>query len=129
VNQKSPHLNWADRKLLKQGEDSEGEVPFTIWLPIGGRLAFWFSRAEISAAIEAAATKALERLKRQPIPPGRLLASPGVPAKVRSGAARSMLSIRGGKATAAKMRALGFPNLVKAREARGRKAESRASRQ
>jgi hypothetical protein len=31
--------------------------------------------------------------------------------------ARSMFAMRGGRATAAKMRAAGFPNLVKAREA------------
>jgi hypothetical protein len=94
---------------------------FTVWLPLGERVAFCFSRAEINAAIHAAATKAVARLARQRIPPGRLLASPGVPAKVRGRAARSMLAMRGGKATAVKMRALGFPNLVKAREALKRK--------
>jgi hypothetical protein len=116
VNHKSPHLNWADRKLLRQAEDAEGAT-FVLWLPLGDRLAYSFSRAEIEAAVQAGAVKALEQLKRQPIPPGRLLASPGVPAEVRSRAARSMLAMRGGKATAAKMRMLGFPNLVKAREA------------
>jgi hypothetical protein len=34
--------------------------------------------AEINTAIDAGAAKALERLARQPIPPGRLLASPGI---------------------------------------------------
>ncbi len=39
-----------------------------------------------------------------------------------------MLSMRGGKAKAAKMREIGFPNLVKAREALKRKAEGGPSR-
>jgi hypothetical protein len=119
---KSRLLSRADRKLLRQLEESEGDVPFTLWLPLGERLSYCFSRSEITAAIEAAAIKALERLACQPIPPGRLLSSPSVPASVRSRAARSMLSLRGGKATAAKMRPLGFPNLVKARETLRRKA-------
>jgi len=126
VNQ-SPLLNRAARKLLKQLEESEGEVPFTLWLPIGDRLSFCFSRAEINAAIQAAATKAVARLARQPISPGRLLASQDVPAKLRSQAARSMLAMRGGRATAAKMRALGFPNLIKAREALNRRVASSTS--
>jgi len=54
--------------------------------------------------------------------PGQLLARKNVPAELRSRAARSMLAMRGGRATAAKMRAAGFPNLVKAREALKRKA-------
>jgi hypothetical protein len=41
---------------------------------------------------------------------------------------RSMLAMRGGKATAAKRRALGFPNLVKAREALRRKADRASTR-
>ncbi|HEY6298163.1 MAG TPA: hypothetical protein VIW95_00845 [Candidatus Binatus sp.] len=41
---------------------------------------------------------------------------------------RSMLAVGGGKATAAKMRALGFPNLVKAREALRRKADRATTR-
>jgi hypothetical protein len=126
VNQ-SPPLDRAVRRLLRQAEESEGAF-FTLWLPLGDRLAFWFSRAEINAAVEAGATKALERFARQPIPPGRLLSSPGVPVKVRSRAAHSMLAMRGGKATAAKMRVLGYPNLVKAREARKRVAGGTASR-
>jgi hypothetical protein len=127
VNQ-SPPLDRAARRLLTQAEEAEGAF-FTLWLPLGDRLAFWFSRAEINSVIHAAATKAVARLARQPIPPGRLLAASGVPAKVRSRAARSMLAMRGGKATAAKMSALGFPNLAKAREVLRRKADSRRSAQ
>jgi hypothetical protein len=122
VNQS--RLDRAARRLLRQAEESQGAF-FTLWLQLGDRLAFWFPRAEISSVIHTAAIKALERLARQPIPPGRLLAAPGVPAEDRSRAARSMLAMRGGKANAAKQRALGFPNLVKAREARKRKAGSR----
>ena len=95
------------------------ERKLTVWLKLSDRLCCWFSRAEITAAIEA-----LARLERQPIPPGRLLASPGVPREIRRKAARSMLAIRGGKATAANMRELGFPNLVKAREARKHRAQN-----
>lgn len=120
----SPPLDRAARRLLRQAEESEGAF-FTLWLPLGDRLAFWFPRAEINSVISTAATKALELLARQPIPPGRLLASPGVPAEVRSRAARSLLAMRGGKANAAKQRALGFPNLVKAREAKRRKTDGR----
>ncbi len=120
-------LSRADRKLLRQAEDAEGAT-FILWLPLGDRLAYCFSRAEIDAAVEAGAVKALERLKRQRIPPGRLLSAPGVPAEVRRRAARSLLAIRGGKAAADKQRALGFPNLVKAREALRLKTESTHSR-
>jgi hypothetical protein len=121
----SPILNRAARKLLRQLEEAESETPFTIWLRLGDRLSFWFSRDEIDAAIQAAATKALERLRRQPISPGRVLASQDSPAKLRSQAARAMLAMRGGRATATKMRALGYPNLTKAREVRRRKAMER----
>jgi hypothetical protein len=115
-------LSRAERKLLQQADDAEGAL-FSLWLPLGDRVAYCFSRAEICAAIHAAAIKAIARLARQPIPPGRFTGAPGVSAEVRSRAARSMLAMRGGKANAAKQRALGFPNLVKAREAKRRKAE------
>lgn len=118
-------INRSARRLLRQAEESEGAA-FTIWLPLGDRLAFWFPRAEIEAAIEAAATEALKRLAREPISPGRLLASEGVPAELRSQAARSMLAMRGGRARAAKMRAVRYPNLVKAREALKRKGSNAA---
>jgi hypothetical protein len=53
-------LSRADRKLLRQAEDAEGVVPFTLWLRIGERLSYWFTHAEMIAVIQPAAVKALE---------------------------------------------------------------------
>jgi hypothetical protein len=101
--------------------------PFIVHLPLGD-LPPWIQLEEIEVAIQEGATERLARLERRLVTPGQMLARKGVPAELRSQAARSMLAMRGGRATAAKMRALGYPNLVKAREALKRKAEGGPSR-
>jgi hypothetical protein len=109
--------------VLFKGAPRESElIPFVVMMPMGS-LPPWFRLREIESVIEDAAVKAVDRLWcRQGVRPGQLLARKNVPAELRSQAARSMLAMRGGRATAAKMRAVGFPNLVKAREALRRKA-------
>ena len=91
-------------------------IPVTVMLPISC-MPPWWRKEEIEEAIQEAAWKELGRLVHRPPTPGQLLGRADTPAKARSNAGRSLLAARGGKATAAKMRALGFPNLAKAREA------------
>jgi hypothetical protein len=78
--------------------------------------------AELYAAVSEAVYDAVTRLAARRVTPGQLLARKNVPAEMRSKPARSMLAMRGGRATAEKMRVLGFPNLAKARAALQRKA-------
>jgi hypothetical protein len=96
-------------------------IPFVINLP-EDIIPMWFGMEKIHTVIREAAVDAVNRLARGQIKPGCLLGHNNVPAELRSQAARSMLAMRGGKATAAKMRKLGYPNLVKAREALKRKS-------
>ena len=83
----------------------------------------WLRFQEVIAAVDRAAHEAVGTLWRKGLAsPAQMLACKKVPAELRSKAGRTMLAMRGGKATAAKMRSLGYPNLVKAREAKRRKA-------
>jgi hypothetical protein len=64
-----------------------------------------------------------------PRKPYQLLGRGDLPPEIRSKAARSMLGYRGAIALREKMKPLGYPNLVKAREAQRRKvAERRLAR-
>jgi hypothetical protein len=64
-----------------------------------------------------------------PRKPYQLLGRRDLPPEIRSKAARSMLGYRGAIALREKMKPLGYPNLVKAREAQRRKvAERRLTR-
>jgi hypothetical protein len=78
-----------------------------------------------SRARKGGAFQKLTALWRREPTAGQLLARHGVPDEVRSAAGRALLATRGGKATAAKMRALGYPNLIQAREALKRKTAMR----
>jgi hypothetical protein len=60
-----------------------------------------------------------------PRKPYQLLGRRDLPPEVRSKAARSMLGYRGAIALREKMKPLGYPNLVKAREAQMRKVAER----
>jgi hypothetical protein len=127
---RSYFLNRATRELIKACKASAFATaktePFIVELPIES-LPPWLRLEEIEAAINESALETLARLARRPVTPGEMLARKNVPPELRSQAARSMLAMRGGRATAAKMRAVGFPNLVNAREAlRLRVAERRA---
>jgi len=125
-------LNRAIRELLLakrsflakiKGGDGPELIPFVVNLP-ADVVPPWMRLEEVQAAICDAAADTVARLTRgQLVTPGQLLARKNVPAELRSRAARSMLAMRGGRATAAKMRPLGYPNLVKAREALSRKAK------
>ena len=97
-------------------------IPFVVSLP-EDVVPTWFGLEKIEAVIRDAALDAVARIARGQVNPGQLLARKDVPAELRSQAARSMLAMRGGRATAAKMRPLGYPNLVKAREALRRKTK------
>jgi hypothetical protein len=79
------------------------------------------TNAELEAVVRVAVTDAVTRLAHRSVTPGQLLSRKNVPSEVRSRAARSMLAMRGGRATAAKMAEQVYPNLVKAREALRRK--------
>ena len=120
-------LGRAGRTLaavLTRGAPSSTElVPFVLNLPIK-YLPPWWREKEIEAELEKAAMQKLLSLWRRKPTVSQLLARSGVPHEVRSAAGRALFATRGGKATAAQMRALGFPNLVKAREALKRKAQS-----
>lgn len=100
-------------------------IPFIVNIP-RGTIPRWLRDEEVYIAIHLAVLDAVTRLARRMVTPGQLLARKNVPAEIRSRAARSMLAMRGGRATAARMRALGFPNLVKAREQFKRNAKKRA---
>jgi len=114
--------------VLMRGAPASTEiVPIVLNVPVG-YLPPWWREQDIAAALEKAAFKKLLALWRQQPTPGQLLARRGVPDKVRSAAGRAMLAARGGKATAAKMRTQGFPNLVRAREALRRKVQESAKR-
>jgi len=91
-------------------------IPFVVNIPRGS-IPPWLRDEEIQIAIHHAVTDAVTRLAQRIVTPGQVLGRKNIPAEIRSQAARSMLAMRGGKATAAKMRPLGYPNLVKAREA------------
>lgn len=101
------------------GESQEG---FTIWFDL---IPKWVDREKARFACASAAARVLLKLARRPVGPGAFLRDKSLSPEVRSMAARSMLAMKGGYATAARMRALGFPNLVKAREALRRKAAER----
>ena len=105
---------------FKETPASTELIPFVVNIP---RVSFppWLREEEIELAVRQAVTDAVMRLGQRLVTPGQLLARKNVSAELRSQAARSMLAMRGGKATAAKMRDLGYPNLVKAREALKRK--------
>ena len=60
-----------------------------------------------------------------PRKPYQLLGRRDLPPEVRSKAARSMMGYRGAVALREKMKPLGYPNLVKAREAQRRKVAER----
>ena len=62
-----------------------------------------------------------------PKKPYQLLSRRDLPPEIRSKAARSMLGYQGAIALREKMKPLGYPNLVKAREAQKRKAAERAA--
>ncbi len=115
---KFAHAARSMEGVLFKGAPRESElIPFVVMMPMGS-LPPWFRFREIESVIENAAVEAVDRLWYRPgVRPGQLPARKNVPADLRSQAARSMLAMRGGRATAAKMRANGFPNLVKAREA------------
>lgn len=98
-------------------------IPFVFNLPIEF-LPPWWREKEIEAELEKAARQKLLSLWRRKPTASQLLACRGAPDEVRSAAGRALFAVRGGKATAAKMREKGFPNLVKAREALKRKAQS-----
>ena len=70
---------------------------------------------------------ALADLERGTAPrkPYQLLGRRDLPPEIRSKAARSMLGYRGAIALREKMKPLGYPNLVKTREARMRKVAER----
>jgi len=116
-------LTRRERSLLRMLAEPDDRTMFVLFLPVADQLKEWYRHAEVERVVEDAAKKALERFARRSIPPGRVLASLKVSAEARSQAARSMLAKRGGRAVAAKMRALGFPNLVRARDALRRKTE------
>jgi len=111
------------RKVLEEGAPPESEmVPFAAMIPAVD-LPPWYRFEEIESIIQESAVEAVNKLWYEcQISPGRILGRKNVPPELRSQAARSMLAKRGGKATAAKMKVLGYPNLIKAREALRRKA-------
>jgi hypothetical protein len=112
-------------RILFQGADpSTRLVGLTINFPIE-YCPPWLREHEIEAELTDAAWKRLAELWKRYPKAGQLLARHGVPPKVRSAAGRRLLATRGGKATAAKMRPLGYPNLAKAREVLRRKAVER----
>src|SRR5215813_8449276 len=117
------HLSRARRELIRSRRNKE-LIPLVISIP-AAKILPWIKPEELDAAIYQAVTDAVTRLADREVTPGQLLARKNVPPELRSQAARSMLAMRGGRATAAKMRSLGFPNLVKAREALKRKAPSK----
>lgn len=104
------------RRVLISSMRSKELIPFVVPIP-AANIPPWVRPEELKATVYEAVTEAVTRLAQRRVTPGQLLARKNVPAELRSQAARSMLAMRGGKATAAKMRPLGFPNLVKAREA------------
>ena len=124
LNRALRELIAARRSLVASRKTGFGRalIPFVVSLP-EDVVPTWFGLEEIEAVIRDAAIDAVARIARGQVNPGQLLARKDVPAELRSQAARSMLAMRGGKATAAKMRPLGYPNLVKAREALRRKAK------
>ena len=64
----------------------------------------WYRFKEIESIIQDSAVEAVNKLWYDcQISPGRVLARKNVPPELRSQAARSMLAMRGGKATAEKM--------------------------
>jgi hypothetical protein len=85
-------------------------IPFIVNIPRGS-IPPWLRDEEVQIAIELAVTEAVTRLPQLIVTPGQVLARKNIPAEIRSQAARSMLAMRGGKATAAKMRKFGYPNL------------------
>jgi hypothetical protein len=106
---------------MKGAPPSTELVPIVLNVPID-YLPPWWRERDIEAALQKAAWQKLLTLWNREPTAGQLLARRGVPDEVRSAAGRALLAARGGKATAAKMRALGYPNLVKAREALKRKS-------
>ena len=109
--------------LLKGAPASAELVPIVLNVPVD-YIPRWWRERDIAAALEKGAWQKLLALWRHEPTAGQLLARRGVPDEVRSAAGRAMLATRGGKATAAKMRAAGFPNLVTARAALKLKRES-----
>src|SRR5215470_12281956 len=112
------HLSRARRELIRSRRNKE-LIPLVVSIP-AAQIPPWVRPEELEAAVHEAVTDAVTRLAQRRVTPGQLLARKNVPPELRSQAARSMLAMRGGRATATKMRPLGFPNLVKAREALNR---------
>src|SRR5215469_18655668 len=113
------HLSRARRELIRSRRNKE-LIPFVVSIP-AAQIPAWVRPEELEATVHEAVADAVTRLAQRRVTPGQLLARKNVPPELRSKAARSMLAMRGGRATATKMRPLGFPNLVKAREALKRK--------
>jgi hypothetical protein len=124
LNRALRELVVARQSLLgrMKGENSPELIPFVINLR-ADTVPTWIRPEVVEVAVREAVTDAVARLARGQATPGQLLARKNVPAELRSQAARSMLAMRGGRATAAKMRPLGYPNLIKAREALRHKAK------
>jgi hypothetical protein len=116
-------LKFAWRSFVASQKSGGGSalIPFVVNFP-EDIVPKWLGLQKVESVIREAAIDAVARLASVETSPGRILAHKNAPAELRSPAARSMLAMRGGKATAAKMRLLGYPNLVKAREAQKRKA-------
>ena len=113
------HLSRARRELIRSRRNEE-LIPFVVSIP-AAKIPAWVRPEELEATVHEAVADAVTRLAPRRVTPGQLLARKNVPPELRSNAARSMLAMRGGRATATKMRPLRFPNLVKAREALKRK--------
>ena len=117
-------------KRRRQRRTVIGPDDLLIHLPLPPKM----TKARRRQIAQRAATQAIEqevrRLARRPRSWGSILADPTATKEERSRAGKRQLCIRGGKAgakiTTPKMRKLGFPNLVKAREAKRQKREARA---
>jgi hypothetical protein len=107
---------WRTFVASQKGGGGSALIPFIVNLP-EDIVPKWLGLQKVETVIREAAIDAVARLASVEISPGRILAHKNAPAELRSQAARSILAMRGGKATAAKMRESGYPNLVKAREA------------
>jgi|SRR5579885_274257 len=117
---------------LAEAESKSVQEPiegvFIIRLPISERVRHFYKPTEITKTIQSAAEQAIARLEKRRIPACRMLRWEGATSEQKRAAARSMLGARGGKATAAKQREQGFPNLQKAQEAGRRWRAEQAAR-
>jgi hypothetical protein len=101
---------------IKANTRDADAVPFVVEL-LEKDIPPWLSDNQLREAVSMGVRDAVMALSKRRITPGHLLARKNLPPAVRSAAARAMLAMRGGRATAKKMSPLGYPNLVKAREA------------